>query len=163
LRSVSKRLFIFAGLLAAPVSTNLGKVVPPQPGRIADYRLVRLQQYLAARDCPLNKYAADLIEAADNNDLDWRLLPSISVIESSGGKYYMNNNVFGWKSCKERFPSVRDGIHYVASRLANSDLYREKSLDEKLKTYNPVPHYSKKVKFVMRTISGTDMGFLSVN
>ena len=128
-----------------------------------DPRVVRLKQFLLERECPLNLYAADLIKAADRNDLDWRLLPSISFIESSGGKYYMNNNVFGWKSCKERFSSVRDGIHYVASRLANSELYREKSLDEKLKTYNPRRRYSRQVQRVMRKIAANDLRLLAVN
>jgi hypothetical protein len=163
LRSASKRLFVFAGLLAAPASTNVSQALPPPSQTIVDNRLVRLKQFLGKMDCPLNEYAADLIEAADSNALDWRLLPSISVIESSGGKYYMNNNVFGWKSCKERFPSVRDGIQYVAFRLANSDLYREKSLEEVLKTYNPRRRYSTKVKYVMRAISATDLGRVSVN
>ena len=137
MRSASKRLFVFAGLLTAPVATNVGKPATAQPQTTTDPRLVRLKQFLAVRDCPINEYAADFILAADRNDLDWRLLPSISLVETSGGKSFVNNNVFGWRSCKERFSSVREGIHYVASRLANSDLYREKSLDEKLKRIIP--------------------------
>lgn len=163
MRSVSKRLVVFAGLLVVPVATNVGKPKSAVPHPSADQRLARLKKYLAQRDCPLNEYAADLIEAADRNDLDWRLLPSISVIESSGGKNYMNNNVFGWNSCKERFPSVRDGIDYVASRLANSDLYKEKSLDQMLRVYNPHRDYPRKVKSVMRTISATDLRFAALN
>ena len=163
MRSVSKRLFVCAGLLAAPVATNVAKQAPSQPRTTTDPRLVRLKQFLAVRDCPINEYAADFIQAADRNDLDWRLLPSISLVESSGGKSFVNNNVFGWRSCKERFSSVREGIHYVASRLANSDLYREKSLDEKLKTYNPREDYRDRVKSVMRTISRTELRLATVN
>ena len=158
MRSVSKRLVMFAGLLAAPVATNIATGVQyPTSPQSPDPRLVRLQEFLAQRDCPLSKYAGDFIEAADANELDWRLLPSISVIESSGGKAYMNNNVFGWDSCREKFPSVRAGIYIVASRLANSELYRDKDLDDLLRTYNPViESYPDKVKYVMRMIARSD-------
>jgi len=154
---------MLAGLLAVPVPTHSAKNTAPNAESVIDPRVVRLKQFFAERDCPLGEYAADLIKAADRNDLDWRLLPSISFIESGGGKYYMNNNVFGWNSCKERFTSVRDGIHYVASRLGNSELYKEKTLDEKLKMYNPHRRYAKQVQQVMRTIAITDPRLLTVD
>jgi hypothetical protein len=118
-----------------------------------DPRLHRLKQFFAERDCPLRDAAADFLVAADQNALDWRLLPSISIIESSGGKDYRNNNVFGWDSCHESFPSVRAGIHFVANKLAKSDRYKDKSLDRKLQTYNPNPEYPVKVKAVMRALA----------
>lgn len=154
MRSVSKRLVMFAGLLAAPAATNIASyTVEPPATQTPDPRLVRLQEFLAERDCPITEYAADFIEAADANDLDWRLLPSISFIESGGGKDYVNNNVFGWDSCRQKFPSVRAGIHIVASRLANSSLYRDKSVDQILRTYNPtVVEYPARVKSVMNSI-----------
>jgi hypothetical protein len=118
-----------------------------------DPRLHRLKQFFAERDCPLRDAAADFLVAADQNALDWRLLPSISIIESSGGKDYRNNNVFGWDSCHESFPSVRAGIHFVANKLAKSDRYKDKSLDRKLQTYNANPEYPVKVKAVMRALA----------
>jgi hypothetical protein len=90
--------------------------------------------------------------AADQNQLDWRLLPSISMVESSGGKVYTNNNVFGWDSCRERFTSVRAGIHFVAAQLGRSRRYKGKDIDSKLQMYNPLPEYSQRVKAVMRSI-----------
>lgn len=154
MKSVSKRLVVFAGLLAIPGGSGVPPQPPALPGPEPDPRMIRLQQFLAARDCPLEKYAPDLIEAADANNLDWRLLPSISVIESGGGKEYTNNNVFGWDSCRQKFPTVRAGIHVVASRLANSNLYRGKDLEAKLRTYNPVvENYPSMVQAVMRSIA----------
>ena len=82
------------------------------------------------------------------------MLPSLSFIESSGGKYLRNNNVFGWNSCRTRFPSVRAGIGIVASELGRSNIYKDKPLDQVLRTYNPYPNYGKRVKAVMRTIGG---------
>jgi hypothetical protein len=118
----------------------------------ADPRLSRLQKFFGDRDCPLREAAKDFLVAADQNHLDWRLLPSISFVESSGGKTYTNNNVLGWASCKEKFSSVRAGIHYVAAQLGKSTRYRGKDTDNKLRTYNPTPEYCQRVKAVMRVI-----------
>ncbi len=160
--TVTKRIVVFAGLLAAPVATNMSQPAPLEPQSTTDPRLVRLRQFLAERDCPINDYAEDFIEAADRNELDWRLLPSISFIESSGGKAYQNNNVFGWNSCRGRFKSVRAGIHYVADKLANSEPYKEKTVDEKLFIYNPRLEYGKLVRSVMATISPTEFPLMTV-
>ena len=146
------KTLLVAGLIAMPVTVSI-----QQPARTAqaepdDPRLRLIWQYFADRDCPLRDSAAEFLIAADQNELDWRLLPSISMIESSGGKDYRNNNVFGWDSCRESFPSVRAGIHFVASKLAKSRLYKGKNLDEKLFTYNPQPDYPHRVKAVMRAL-----------
>ena len=148
-----KDFLLVAGLLAAPATVSVQQYkAPAPPVKKSDPRLSRLQKFFGDRDCPLRDSAKDFLVAADQNQLDWRLLPSISIIESSGGKDYTNNNVFGWASCKERFTSVREGIHFVAAQLGKSRKYKGKDLDSKLQTYNPVPDYPQKVKAVMRAI-----------
>lgn len=149
---------MFAGLLAAPVATRVQFPPPATAGPQVDPRLVRLHEFFGQNACPVSKFATDFIEAADSHELDWRLLPSISIIESGGGKEYRNNNVFGWDNCKRRFPSVKAGIHIVAERLANSKLYRDKDTDEILRTYNPRLEYTRRVKAVMNTIGSADLG-----
>jgi hypothetical protein len=85
--------------------------------------------------------------------LDWRLLPSLSLIESGGGKSVRNNNIFGWGNCKVRFRTTREGIYQVASRLKNSILYKGKgSVDEMLWTYNPRQEYVQQVIAVMNRL-----------
>lgn len=123
-----------------------------------DPRYLRLKQYLEERGSPAAQWAADFIAAADRYGLDWRLLPAIAVIESGGGKRYINNNIFGWDSCRVRFPTVRDGIHQVAYRLATSRLYRDKDLDGILRTYNPYPFYPRRIKYVMRRLGPAAIG-----
>jgi hypothetical protein len=93
------------------------------------------------------------VHAADDNDLDWRLLPSISIIESSGGKAYRNNNIFGWANGDWAFPTIRAGLHQVAFRLGKSILYRNRSTEEKLRLYNPDEAYPGRVQEVMQMIS----------
>jgi hypothetical protein len=147
-----KDVLLIAGLLASPFTTSVQQYRPQPTVDQNDPRLSRLKKFFADRDCPLKDSAKDFLLAADQNQLDWRLLPSISMIESSGGKDYRNNNVFGWNSCKDRFPSVRAGIHYVAAQLGKSHRYKDKDVNRKLHIYNPLPNYSQRVQAVMRTI-----------
>jgi hypothetical protein len=150
-----RKTLLVGGLLGLPAVLGVCHEIP-KASLDHDPRLSRLQEFFGQRDCPLREAAADFLIAADQNDLDWRLLPSISIIESSGGKDYRNNNVFGWDSCREGFTSVREGIHFVAAQLANSKLYKDKNLDSKLSTYNPLPGYPQRVKAVMHALGSED-------
>ncbi len=148
-----RRILFVVGVFGLPVVVSVSQhTISAAVIQEADPRLQRLQEFFEERDCPLREAAADFLAAADKNALDWRLLPSISIIESSGGKDYKRNNVFGWDSGRESFASVEEGIHFVAAQLATSRRYRDKGLDEKLNTYNPVPGYTQRVKAVMRTM-----------
>jgi hypothetical protein len=149
------RSLMIAGMLAAPVAVSQPEF-PSAPSYEDDPRLETLREFFSAMDSPGQDLSEDFLWAADQHDLDWRLLPSISVIESGGGLDARNNNLFGWNNGKTFFPSVRAGIHNVASRLANSKLYRNKDLDELLRTYNPSANYPHAVKSVMRRISRTE-------
>lgn len=153
LKIVSKGLVLFAGLLTGPATKNVA-VDHSAP----DPRLIRLRSYFEKNRIPINALAGDFIAAADHHDLDWRLLPSISIIESGGGRNYRNNNVFGWQNCERRFPSIRAGIHIVAERIAHSRLYRDKDVDGILTTYNPNAGYRQRVKTVMSTLGPADLG-----
>jgi hypothetical protein len=151
-----KDILLVAGLLAAPATVSMRQYCCVRTAVYRnDPRVRQLRQYFAKHDCPLRDSAEDFLIAADQNELDWRLLPSISMVESSGGKDYRNNNVLGWDSCRERFSSVGAGIHYVAAQLARSKMYRDKDLDEKLQTYNPLPEYPGRIKAVMRALAVT--------
>src|SRR5947209_6384567 len=90
----SKQLLLVLGMLALP-TTRLQKVADamPSPARRPqppdpDPRTVRLKKFFSRLHCPVSYLAEDFIHAADENHLDWRLLPSISIIESGGGKAY---------------------------------------------------------------------------
>ena len=141
-------LVFFAGMMApAPA------VAPHAQERPADYRFHLLKKFFQKSDCPAVLYTQAFLDAADQFDLDWRLLPSLSMIESTGGKAARHNNFFGWNSGNAEFDSPVAGIREVGYRLANSSLYKDKDLDELLATYNSNEEYGNKVKSVMRRIS----------
>src|SRR5215467_3357822 len=148
-------LAVFAGMVSFPASVSRNQTLSTTqlPDYQQDARLKHLQKFFAKGNCPAQKYSLVFLEAADNNDLDWRLLPSISFVESTGGKAAKNNNLFGWDSGQAGFTTPRAAIHLVGYRLTHSDLYRNKGTDEILATYNPSADYADKVKQVMRSIA----------
>jgi|SRR5579875_3782794 len=159
----SKQLTVMAGLVLLPITLRLEKVqakpappvTPRQPltAPNPDPRIIRLKKFFARLHCPVLELADDFVHAADENQLDWRLLPSISVIESGGGKAYRNNNVFGWNNGQQLFPSIRAGIHTVAFKLGKSPLYEHRDSVGKLRLYNPNEDYVNSVVQVMNRIS----------
>lgn len=147
--SKSSHLLAIVGMMAGPfVATSPAPTSKETLGK-QDPRLVRLEKYFEEKQCPVKPLARDFVYAADKHNLDWRLLPSIAFVESSGGKTFHNNNIFGWSNGDHRFRSVKESIHTVAERLANSRHYRNKPIEKILTTYNPVPGYSERVKDVM--------------
>jgi Mannosyl-glycoprotein endo-beta-N-acetylglucosaminidase len=143
-----------AGLLAAPVASFAQRA--DRSPYAHDPRLSRLKDFFRVAGCPIRRLADEFLLAADHNGLDWRLLPTIAVVETGCGRAATGNNVFGWDSGKKKYTSVREGIHAVASRLSQSKLYRGKDLDHILATYNPRPRYAALVKSVMRHLGPAD-------
>jgi len=141
--------------LPGHISVNQTERVPV-PDYRNDPRSHSIRRFFEKFECPAQEYARAFVEIADTYNLDWRLLPSISYVESTGGKTAPYNNMFGWDGGRARFPNAIAGIEQVASRLANSELYRNKNVDQILATYNPVPEYVFKVKSVMRLMAAVE-------
>ena len=153
----SSGLVMFAGMVSFPPGPA-GSAVQhvPSPDYREDPRLHSLRKFFEKFQCPARKYAHVFLEAADDYNLDWRLLPSLSYVESTGGKAARNNNWFGWNSGKAEFASPEAGIHTIGYRLAYSGRYKNKGLDDLLMTYNPTTEYVAMVKSVMRRIAPTE-------
>lgn len=114
-----------------------------------DGRLSRLEEFFRKQGAPIEHLAQEFLTAADRYGHDWRLLPSLAIIET-GGRVGAHNNLFGWGQA--RFLTIPDGIHTVARRLAEGRAYKGKSLNEKLQVYNPVSGYVETVRRVMRQL-----------
>jgi len=151
---LSAGLVVCAGVVYAPISKPL---VASHAAPAADYRMDlrfrALRSFFEKFECPAVAYSREFLQAADDYKLDWRLLPSISYIETTCGRSAPNNNLFGWDSGRAHFASPTESIFKVAYRLAYSRLYRDKSIDGILSTYNPLAEYGPKVKSVMQQIS----------
>lgn len=156
-KSFSRGLVLAAGLLASPA------IADPDPISVEvvsqkDPRWILVKQFFLNNGAPAHLYTADFLIAADRNGLDWRLLPSISIIESGGGREAHNNNMFGWDNCRVRFRTAKEGIYRVASWLRHSSIYKQKtSVDEILWTYNPRKEYTVKVRALMAQLGPVEL------
>lgn len=78
----------------------------------------RIQNFYARWDAPLAAHADYMVQVAEQLGLDYRLLPAISIVESSGGKYcFRSYNPFGWG--KKGFVDFDEAIYTVGFGLAN--------------------------------------------
>ena len=156
---------VFLGIAGAPGGEvrNVGVSEDAKGQCTYDPRLSTLKQFFREMGSPAEVYCHDFIRASDQNNMDWRLLPSIAFVESGGGKQPCGNNWFGWDNGRTDFTSVPHGIRLVADRLSNSTLYKEKDLDQVLRIYNPNGDYPQLVRSVMRRISATTTHPLRVN
>lgn len=105
-----------AGASAIPVTRKV----------TVDARSERLEAYLASHNSPLTPYSYVFVEKADKYGLDWRLVASISGVESTFGKRIPVNsyNAYGWNGGNFYFKSWEDGIDTVSKTL------REKYADK---------------------------------
>lgn len=126
----------------------------------SDTRRLALLQYFQACACPAAHWVHTFVQEADRQGIDWRLVASISMIESTGGKHYRNRNILGWKSARARFRSEQVGIQYVSARLGHSPLYHGKSLIQILRTYNSERrNYAGLVTGVMQQLAAIENRF----
>jgi hypothetical protein len=86
-----------------------------------DNRIEILRNFLGKYKSPLAPYADEFINAADYYDLDWKLVPSITGVESTFGKFIPFNsyNAYGWNNGDYAFESWKDSIWHVTSVLKN--------------------------------------------
>lgn len=131
-------------------------------------RADKIDAYFRDRNMPLEGYGMKMVQVAEENNIDWRLLPAISVIETTGSKNICKskegaNNPFGYGSCKIAFDNINESIEIVGRNLGGNNprtasYYKNKDLDGVLKSYNSViPTYNKKIRSVMDRIENYDI------
>jgi len=78
-----------------------------------------LAKYLHARKSPMTRYARELVRIADKYNLDWRLLPAISGVESQYGIMVPTGsyNPYGWNNGAAYFKNWVDAANKVASGI----------------------------------------------
>ena len=115
------------------------------PGDV-DKRAENLEKFLGKYNSPLKSNAKTFVAVADKYGIDYRLLPSISCMESTCGKFLIPGtyNPFGWGIYGSQYISFKDydeAIETVAKGLNES--YFSKGLDtpEKIApVYTPPNH-----------------------
>jgi len=106
-------------------------------------RTANLRAFFKSYNSSLEPYSEHFVLVADKYGLDYRLLPAISCVESTCGKFYIpsSNNPFGWGiygNTVTSFESIEVGIDTVGAGLAKN--YVNKGYDtveEIAPIYNP--------------------------
>jgi hypothetical protein len=156
---VATLIFLHPSPAIAPqdeISAPIRTIAPDEAEVARNAKIERIDRYFAERNMPLAGYGAQFADVADRYGLDWRLLPAISIRESSGGKQMCGHNPFGWASCRTNFESVGEAIGYVGLNLAGENprtapYYKNKTTREKLWSYNGTvnPKYPDEVLAIM--------------
>lgn len=99
-----------------------------------------LESFFAKYKCsdPDNNIIGNYLEYAWSYGVDWRLLPAISVQESSCGKHQLYNNYWGFGSNTglKHFKNIFYGMDYIMNALKNPP-YFGKTNSQILQIYGP--------------------------
>lgn len=156
-------LFIPAASVSAEVPVVEASATLKKSRVKSDYRIEILRAYLTKHHSPLAEYADELVETADKYNIDWRLVPAISGVESTFGKRIPHNsfNAYGWANGAYKFKSWEDSIEIVTKTL------REKYIDKGAPSIAkiarryapPSSTWAKNVKFFMNKIEPLPLAF----
>ena len=114
-----------------------------KPLQMPDNRILAVSSFLDGYRCGSQiddfDVATDFVNDADTNGIDYRILPSIWILESTCGKQQEVNNGFGFMKKGGGlmpFGSTEDAIAYISSAWTRSP-YAGKTLKGAVQTYNP--------------------------
>jgi len=97
----------------------------------ADGRKERIRQFLEKHHSPMEPYAGDIVDAADQYGLDFRLIPAIAMQESNLCKKIPIDSYNCWGfgiygKTVTRFTDYKEGIYTVTKALATR--YKDRGL-----------------------------------
>lgn len=138
---ISAFLIIGAGGVCAQNISGASAVFKNEPyeGNF-DYRVENLRKFFEKYNSPLATYAEEFVISADENNLDYRLIPAITGVESTFGKNIPNNsyNAYGWANGKYKFTSWEESIAHVSETIKSKYIDRGADSIHKIgKVYAP--------------------------
>lgn len=128
-----------------------------------DTRKLILKYFLDKKQSPLTNYTEKIIQESDKNNLDWRLIPAITGVESSFGKRipYNSYNAYGWANGNYSFNSWDNSIEIVSDTLNNKYVKRgARKITSIAKRYAPPsPTWASKVIYFVNQIDPSGLSF----
>ncbi|MDP3955314.1 MAG: hypothetical protein Q8Q15_03040 [bacterium] len=124
-----------------------------------DMRVEKLTAFFNKYNSPLTPYAPEFIKAADFYNVDWKLVPAITGVESTFGKRipYKSYNAYGWNNGVYKFESWEQSIWHVTKILRERYMNRgATSVQTISRIYAPPSStWAGKVNFFMGKIEKT--------
>jgi hypothetical protein len=157
------------------------EIIDEQTALLEDKKLraAKIDAYFGKYDLPAEGYGMAMVTAADKYGLDWRLIPALAKLETTGGKHMCKNplgknNMFGWGSCKIGFDSVEESFDVIAMNLTGNNprtasYYKGKTVEKILEVYNPpatpgiTPNYHKLAFKIMDEIESMEVDQKAMN
>lgn len=125
-----------------------------------DKKVENIKKYLQRRNSPLAEKAEYIVIMANKFHIDYRLLPAISIVESSGGiRLYRKYNAWGWGGSRGfTFDSWDHSIYVVSKGLGRYYKSGAVTPEQMAPMYNPhTPNeWAGKVRGIMNQI-GPDL------
>lgn len=117
--------FLLTPLTAFAAGITFNPTIESATIILTDPRLILLDDFFAYYKCPKPYMTEQYLEAAESYNLDYRLLPALSIRESSCGKHQEFNNWFGYGSATSliHFKTPQDGIFFVAEQVSTKSVY----------------------------------------
>lgn len=131
-----------------PISAGSSAVIKMQETKISQ-QVTSIRRFFNSYNSILADYAQDFYDISKSEDLDYRLLPSMAMVESTGGK---NNpscapyNPFGWSSDASpcgfyRFENYGEAIKTVGCGISRNRAYNRFKQNQEIavlaEIYNP--------------------------
>lgn len=121
------------------IPDKYGEISATDP-RITDKflkKVAAVKAFFKKYNAPLQKHSEDFVRAADMYHIDYRLVASISMIESSGGKVlFRPYNPFGWGT--SGYPSFTAAIYDVSRGMSRYYAGGLRKCEAIAYRYNPV-------------------------
>ena len=166
---IQQPVSIPALVLNSSVATVDNPVITTQDTQTEAEHAKAIDTFLESRNSVLAGYGMKFVTEAEKNGIDWRLVVSISGVETTFARPESmcknpkaQNNPFGWGSCKIGFTSIDQAIEVVSANLGGNNPVTAQHYDGKttlqiLKKYNSIiPTYSARVIRIMKMIDPTD-------
>lgn len=118
--------YVYASEYDLGTNSKRGSIVSNGKFHTLDPRILAMNKFLKNYHSPMASHADTFVKEADKHGLDWRLLVSISGVESAFGNLIPtnSNNAWGWRGINgnsagwSMFSSWDDAIVHITERLA---------------------------------------------
>lgn len=148
---------------AQTVSQPSAELVIPEYHSPYDYRVENLRDFFEKYNSPLVDYAENFVACADQNNIDYRLVPAITGVESTFGKHIPEGsyNAYGWANGEYTFESWEDSIAHVSEILKTKYIDKgAESVYEIARIYAPPSTtWGKNVAYFMTKIDTLPLSF----